>query len=73
MLQPDLGLIKAPTLILWGDQDRLIHVSAVDVFKAGIPNSTVVVMKDCGHAPMVERPRESAEHFLKLIRQGGER
>jgi abhydrolase domain-containing protein 6 len=73
MLQPDLGLIKAPTLILWGDQDRLIHVSAVDVFKAGISNSTAVIMKDCGHAPMVERPRESAEHFLKFIGQGGER
>lgn len=73
LLEPDLGLIKAPTLILWGDKDRVIDVSSVDVFKAGIPNSTVVIMKDCGHAPMVERPQETAEHYLKFIRQGGER
>jgi len=25
-------------------------------------------MKDCGHAPMMERPEEAARHYLEFLR-----
>jgi abhydrolase domain-containing protein 6 len=66
-MELDLGKIKAPTLILWGNQDRVIDVSAVEVLKKGITNSTPVIMQNCGHLPMIERPQEAAQHYLSFL------
>ncbi len=60
--------ISAPTLVLWGDHDRILDVSAVTVLKAGIPVNRAVVMKDCGHAPMIEYPAETAGLLVGFIR-----
>jgi len=67
-LEPDLPKIKARTLVLWGDRDRVLDVSCVQVFEKGLPNCTTVTMKDCGHLPMIERPREAAEHYLAFLK-----
>jgi abhydrolase domain-containing protein 6 len=67
-LEPDLPKIKARTLVLWGANDRVIDVSAVQVFQKGIPNCSTVIMKDCGHLPMIERPQEAAEHYLGFLK-----
>ena len=67
-LEPDLPKIKARTLVLWGDQDRVLDVSSVEVLKKGLPNSTAVIMKDCGHLPMIERPQEASEHYLAFLK-----
>jgi pimeloyl-ACP methyl ester carboxylesterase len=53
-----------PTLILWGDHDRLVDVSGAAILGAVMPRSRVVVLKDVGHSPMIEEPRASAEAFL---------
>jgi len=67
-LDPDLPKIKARTLVLWGDHDRVLDVSCVQVLEKGLPNCTVVIMQDCGHLPMVERPHEAAEHYLAFLK-----
>jgi len=61
--------ITMPTLILWGDKDRVLHVSSADVFHEHIPRSKVVIMKDCGHALIIERPSETAAHYLAFLRE----
>lgn len=66
-LESRLKELSMPVLILWGDSDRLIDVSAAGIFAAGIKNSTTVVMKECGHLPMVERPAEAADIYLKFL------
>ncbi len=48
--------IACPTLIVWGDRDRLIPVHDADVFAELIPNSHKVVFEDTGHMAMLERP-----------------
>jgi pimeloyl-ACP methyl ester carboxylesterase len=50
--------IACPTLIVWGDGDRLITVRDADVFAELIPNSRKVVFADTGHMAMLERPAE---------------
>jgi abhydrolase domain-containing protein 6 len=67
-LEPDLPRIKARTLVLWGDRDRVLDVSSVQVLERGLPNSATVIMKDCGHLPMIERPQEAAEHYAAFLR-----
>ena len=59
--------IRAKTLILWGDTDRVLSVSSAGVLQKGIENAKIIIMKDCGHLPMVERPEETAEYYLEFI------
>jgi pimeloyl-ACP methyl ester carboxylesterase len=68
-LEPRLGELSMPVLILWGDMDRLLDVSSVGVFAAGIRNDTTAIMKDCGHVPMLERPAETAGIYLKFLNE----
>jgi pimeloyl-ACP methyl ester carboxylesterase len=48
--------IACPTLIVWGDGDRLISVRDADVFEQLIPDSRKVIFEDTGHMAMLERP-----------------
>ena len=69
-LEGKLSRITARTLILWGDTDRLIHIACVKIFEQGIKNSTTAIIKECGHIPMVERPKETAEIYLIFLKGG---
>ena len=68
---PDKGLkkrmyrIKSPTLIIWGDQDRLIPVIYAKEFQRKIRQSRVEVLPQCGHLPM----REQRQAFVKLVEE----
>ena len=66
-LEDDLSRIKAKTIVVWGDKDRVIHVSCTDVIKKSLPGSTIVVLKNCGHLPMIERPEETARYYLEFL------
>lgn len=66
-LEPELPKIQAPTLLLWGEQDRVLDVSSIDVMKPLLKKPSVVIMKDCGHAPMIERPEETAQHYQAFL------
>ena len=68
-LESDLSKIKANTLILWGDTDRLIDVSCTKPLEKGLLNSKTVIIKNCGHLPMLEKPEETAKFYLEFIKQ----
>lgn len=71
-MEPLLSKITAPTLIIWGDTDRVLHKSGADVYAAGIADSETVIQQACGHSPMIERPQETAETYVDfLARKGG--
>jgi pimeloyl-ACP methyl ester carboxylesterase len=53
-----LGKISAPTLIVWGTEDRLVPVKDADVFEELIPNARKIVYEDTGHVAMLERPAD---------------
>ena len=66
-LEPILSYIENPVLILWGEYDRVLDVSSVKVMRPLLPRVEVVIMKDTGHAPMLERPAETAAHYLAFM------
>lgn len=66
-LEPELPKIQAPTLLLWGDQDRVLDVSSIEVMQPLLTHASVVVMDHCGHAPMIERPKETAAHYQAFL------
>ncbi|AMR66632.1 alpha/beta fold hydrolase [Aquipseudomonas alcaligenes] len=66
-LEPELPKIQVPTLLLWGEQDRVLDVSSIEVMKPLLKQPSVVIMPDCGHAPMIERPEETARHYQAFL------
>jgi len=57
--------IACPTLIVWGDEDRVITVRDAAVFAELIPGSRKVVYEDTGHMAQIERPAA----FNALLRE----
>jgi pimeloyl-ACP methyl ester carboxylesterase len=52
--------VQAPTLILWGDSDHVLHPCEADVLHRLIPGSNVHIMPGVGHLPMLEAPFRTA-------------
>ena len=66
-LEPVLPNINQPSLVLWGDTDRLIHVSSARLMHDLLPNSRLLIMDKMGHSPMIERPQETANHYKRFL------
>ncbi len=69
LLDSSLQEIAAPTLLLWGEEDRLIHVSSVSVWEAGIQNIQIKTWPGVGHMPMLEIPKETALVYRQFLDQ----
>ncbi len=67
LLEEKMSAIKAKTLIIWGDTDRVFPASSAKVIQEGIPGSQLIIMKDCGHVPMTERPEEASGHYMNFL------
>ncbi len=59
-LGPRISQIACPTLLIWGRQDIVTPPEAAEEFHAKIPDSRLVWLEQCGHAPMIECPAEFA-------------
>ncbi len=64
-----LSQILQPTLILWGDSDKILGIGDANKFKRAIPQSQLIWIKDCGHIPHLEQPQISAQHILDFNRR----
>jgi pimeloyl-ACP methyl ester carboxylesterase len=64
-LEKRLRLVKAPTLLLWGAQDRIIPRSYADRFSSAIQGRTdVKVIDGAGHLAELDKPAEVAAAVL---------
>ncbi|MEH2122566.1 alpha/beta fold hydrolase [Nostoc sp.] len=59
-----LSQIVQPTLILWGDSDKILGTEDATKFKRAILHSTLVWIQNCGHLPHLEQPQITAQHIL---------
>jgi pimeloyl-ACP methyl ester carboxylesterase len=51
-----LGEIACPTLIVWGNRDRVVSAKDADLYERLIPNARKEIFQDTGHMAMIERP-----------------
>ncbi len=72
-LTPELHRVETPTLVLWGDRDRMLHPSMADVFHRGIAGSEKVVLPGVGHLPQYERPRKTGSVLADFLLDVGQR
>ena len=64
-LAKELHKIEVPTLLVWGLNDTITPPVVAHEFHRLMPNSELRFLDHCGHAPMMERPRE----FNALLNQ----
>ena len=65
--EPLLARIQAPTLLLWGDQDRMIPPSNARDYLREIPNARLVLLPGLAHVPMEEAAGDSVAVVMEFL------
>jgi pimeloyl-ACP methyl ester carboxylesterase len=67
-LDGKLAGLRAPTLILWGENDAITPLSMARAFQRDIVGSRLEIIKRCGHLPPLERPDEFVAAVTSFLR-----
>ncbi len=65
-LESKIAQLTVPTLILWGDGDRILGVQDAERFQQTIADSQLAWIPQCGHVPHLEQPGLTAHHILQF-------
>ncbi|MFW6316110.1 MAG: alpha/beta fold hydrolase [Cyanobacteriota bacterium] len=63
-LSSRISQITQPTLIIWGEEDKILGTKDATKFEKTIPNSKLVWIPESGHVPHLEKPDLTAEAIL---------
>tara|TARA_R110002072_G_scaffold57188_3_gene147261 strand:- start:3442 stop:4392 length:951 start_codon:yes stop_codon:yes gene_type:complete len=66
-LDQNFSQIQAPTLILWGKEDRVINAENIHRYSTLISNSTPIVLNNIGHLAMIEAPKVAAQALITSL------
>ncbi|MBN9380357.1 MAG: alpha/beta hydrolase [Chitinophagaceae bacterium] len=50
--------ISTPTLLIWGEDDKITPPDVAREFESLLPRASLIMLSQCGHVPMMEKPRE---------------
>jgi pimeloyl-ACP methyl ester carboxylesterase len=56
-----LGGVRTPALVIWGDDDRIVPISAGQAYVKALRNATMTTIAGCGHFAEMEKPAEVAK------------
>jgi pimeloyl-ACP methyl ester carboxylesterase len=63
-----LHRVKAPTLIVWGEADKLLSLAHGRLYEKKIQGARLSTVKGCGHLPTLEKPDETARYVLEFLK-----
>lgn len=69
-----LAAIACPVQLIWGDEDKVSHVSGAAEISRSLATSRVDILPGIGHVPMVEAPQQVAQicnRFLASLNHAG--
>jgi pimeloyl-ACP methyl ester carboxylesterase len=73
--EEELATLKVPTLLLWGEYDRVLPRSNLEFFRRALPPcARIEIHKGVGHTPFLEGANSTAERtlaFLEQVEAGG--
>ncbi|RJT78096.1 alpha/beta fold hydrolase [Arthrobacter cheniae] len=64
---------RKPTLVVWGDEDRVLPASHLDHARTVFPHAEFHLFEKCGHMPQIEREEEfdaMVRTFIKGVEAG---
>ena len=62
-----LSEVETPTLLLWGENDRVVPLGVAEVYDASLPNSRIQVLDGLGHLVELENPQAAADAVTSFI------
>jgi pimeloyl-ACP methyl ester carboxylesterase len=65
-LRAELAAVRAPTLLVWGERDRLVPLHVAEEWRQTLPDARLAYLS-CGHVPMLEAPRQLADSMLSFL------
>lgn len=66
-LGDNLGSIHAPVLLIWGKDDQITPSFVAEKFHELLPDSRLIFINECGHAPMMEHPELFNQHLEAFL------
>ena len=64
-LRPYFHLINTPTLVIWGEKDKITPIAEGKIIAENISGAKLKIIKNAGHFAFLEKPEE----FIKLIKE----
>jgi pimeloyl-ACP methyl ester carboxylesterase len=58
--------LAIPSLVVWGQQDRVLHPGSAGILQMLLIKSEVIMMPGVGHMPMLEEPEQCALDYLRF-------
>lgn len=72
-LNPALGnwlhRVKVPSLVMWGDSDKVFPSAYAERWKAALPDARVEIIAQCGHLPHVEKSAVAAQKLIAFLEE----
>ncbi|MGY1604243.1 alpha/beta fold hydrolase [Geodermatophilus sp. SYSU D00815] len=65
--------LRTPTLVVWGDRDRLVDPRLAPRLATTVPDARLLVLEGVGHVAMLEAPEPTARAVLGLVEEVAER
>jgi pimeloyl-ACP methyl ester carboxylesterase len=62
-----LGAVRAPALVVWGDDDKIVPLSAGKTYAKTLPNAKLEIVKASGHCVDMEQPEALAKLVTNFI------
>jgi pimeloyl-ACP methyl ester carboxylesterase len=63
-----LHRIQCPTLLLWGDNDRLVPPAYGEAYKKFLPQAELKLIPQCGHLAMFEKEKEFVDAVTRFVK-----
>jgi pimeloyl-ACP methyl ester carboxylesterase len=64
-----LPAIPTSALLIWGENDTITPPGVAKEFQSLLPNATLVMLPQCGHVPMMEKPAQFNAVLEKYLQQ----
>jgi len=64
-----LARVKTPTLVVWGEHERLFPVALGRKYAGAIPGARLTLLSDCGHMAPFESPDAFVEAIADFVRE----
>ena len=61
-----LHRITVPSLVLWGEQDKIVSKAYCEAWAKALPNAKLETIAEAGHYPHWEQPEAFAERVVKF-------
>ena len=56
-----------PTLIIWGDRDRILPVAGARALRKRIAGAQMLIYADSGHCPMLDAPARFNRELARFL------